>query len=370
MTDGRPSAQADQADHRRSVLRVLSAPGGGLSLASPKASVRNPDWFPQGEHGAPAPARSLTHRKILNRYFAERPDVARERRAVLMAGPPGAGKSSTLTMLLTEWGESPETWRVVENDDFKSRLFRQALDDGSYDTWFRPRDHDATGIRVDPLEMSDLVHRESSILTSAALGEAVDLGENLVLDGTLSNPDKAVALARRLERAGYGITVVDVEADLATTLARVDHRWLQGHLEAEAARARGGTGVALGGRTVPEQACRELYPDDPAMSCCWASAQHVVREVPAARDLLRFRTPRPDAAPAPDGRWTRTAAGSLVPQHLSAVDMMRRTTFGGAPGRSGPAPQPSPPQPPGHRPSERPDRRPDERPGERPGRAR
>ena len=49
----------------------------------------------------------------------------------MLAGPPGAGKSTSQDDLIAASGLDREAWRVINNDDFKDQLLRAAVDDGT-----------------------------------------------------------------------------------------------------------------------------------------------------------------------------------------------------------------------------------------------
>ncbi|WP_020693584.1 DEAD/DEAH box helicase family protein [Aeromicrobium massiliense] len=83
------------AAHRESV-RELSRPGGPLDTNSAHATIRQREWFPTGDPRRPSAARRRLWRRLVDEVKAEKPDVRAERRAIVLAGPPGAGKSTVL----------------------------------------------------------------------------------------------------------------------------------------------------------------------------------------------------------------------------------------------------------------------------------
>ncbi|MFD6896204.1 hypothetical protein ACFWB0_16840 [Rhodococcus sp. NPDC060086] len=121
-----------EIDSRRIYLTSLSTGGGPLQPDAPHATVNNRRWFRRID-GAPVPtsARRRLHEQILARWRTSNPYVARERSAIVMAGPPGAGKSSTHDQLFR--GRDQHRWRELDADVFKRYLLEAALADGTLD---------------------------------------------------------------------------------------------------------------------------------------------------------------------------------------------------------------------------------------------
>lgn len=188
----------------RGAIRELSRPGGPLEPASAYASVRQLQWFPTGDLDVPAPARRRLWSRLKAEVLAEKPDARAERRAIVLAGPPGAGKSTALAEQIR--GEV-DGWLVVDADDFKTRLLREAIADGSYDQLLKPpevQDRERAGEPFFPLELASLVHEESSRLADDLRQEAMEAGTNIVIDTVLSKPDKAVQLGQELTPGPVG----------------------------------------------------------------------------------------------------------------------------------------------------------------------
>jgi len=88
----------DQAAIDRHLQTVigLSKPGEALAVGSSYATVNNPEWFEERRPGQREPTR--VRRRLHDRLIAEQwsgaPHVQEGGKAVVLAGPPGAGKSS------------------------------------------------------------------------------------------------------------------------------------------------------------------------------------------------------------------------------------------------------------------------------------
>ena len=129
---------AAEVDRHAQTVRALSAPGAPLSRESPHATIANPAWF--FTPGMPTPMREELHQQILGRFRATmETEVAHDKRAIVLAGPPGAGKSRILDELIGEPGsESRSRWLEVDPDEIKTQLLDAAAADGSYETFIKP----------------------------------------------------------------------------------------------------------------------------------------------------------------------------------------------------------------------------------------
>ncbi|WP_404316463.1 hypothetical protein [Prescottella equi] len=120
----------DEIESRRAYLASLSTGDGPLQPDAPFASVNKRRWF-RSVNGVRTPtiARLRLHEQILEEWRVSNPDVVRERSAILMAGPPGAGKSSTHERLFH--GRDQRQWRELDADIFKRHLLEAAVADGT-----------------------------------------------------------------------------------------------------------------------------------------------------------------------------------------------------------------------------------------------
>lgn len=107
-------------------------------------------------------------------------DVAKDRRPVVLAGPPGAGRSSIRAVVL---GAEDSSYPTLNTDDFKEALIDRAVRDGTLESFFMGPDRralDASGERLFPMEPASLVHDESSMIERRmrknALERGVDFG--------------------------------------------------------------------------------------------------------------------------------------------------------------------------------------------------
>jgi predicted ABC-type ATPase len=315
----------------RALLAELTRPGGPIGALAPAASINNPKWY-RPSTGLPRASRTSTLNRILERYRDNNPNVGRERRAILLAGPPGSGKSSVLNTLLETEQTTQAQWRILDADAFKDQLLVQAMFDNRLDGTgplapeaLNGHDH---GEYIWPRERAALVHEESSELMKRARATAIAEGENIIVDGTMSNAESAKALVAQLEESGYTIKIAAVDASREVTAARVDHRWAQGYRQAVDGSAPDPLDRQLGGRWVPEQVVSAMY-DDPSTSVCRSSAVAVAESSPAVAELSIYRVERADGAPAlierrtgrlPDGRWKKIERPDRAARVAAAIE--------------------------------------------------
>lgn len=292
------------ADHLE-VVRRFSKPGGPLSVDAPTASVRNPAWFAEvpGNRAAPMPDRVALHRRLIDAERQRSPDAEPGRRALVLAGPPGAGKSTVRPQVLVD----PSGYLVIDADEFKRALLREAIDDGSYDAWLKPTevsDLETAGERFFPLELAALVHEESSQLAKQLRDEAMAEGLNVVIDTVLSSEAVALQLGEQLRAHGYDVRVVDVEVPFEISETRIRSRWVEAYTEALE------TGQDLGGRWVPSEYARDVFDGPDGSSKSEAAARRLAHECDAVTRYQLFRTTL--AQTVSDDRPTPTLEVDLI----------------------------------------------------------
>ncbi len=183
--------------------------GGVLEKDAPTATINNREWF--RSNGSPRPERRALHDQLYAEVRAQFPEARQDARALVLAGPPGAGKGSVAEKVL---GEEISQFVNVDADEFKKLLLREAIADGSYESAIKPlevREMEGTGETFYPLELASLVHTESSRLAAALREDLIAEKTNVVVDTVLGDETSADGLAEQLTRAGYEVTVIDVE---------------------------------------------------------------------------------------------------------------------------------------------------------------
>lgn len=277
-------------------IRELSRPGEALAPNAPTATVRNPEWFrsaPGSTAPMATPQRAKLHRRLLEEARGESPNVEQNRRAVVLAGPPGAGKSTALSEVL---GKNAEKFLVLDADNFKTALLQEARRDGSYEQHIKPdavrAAESETGAKFYPLEMASLVHEESSMLSKQLRANAIERGDNIVVDTVLSSESSAREIGKTLEQAGYDVQVVDVEVPESVSQDRIRSRWEQAYETAE----RDGDG--MGGRWVPSEYARDVFNGPDGKSKPEHAAQVLAETCPAVTRYRVYRTTEEQAKEA------------------------------------------------------------------------
>jgi len=331
--------------HRHAqTVRALSAPGAPLSRESPHATIANPAWF--FTPGMPTPMREELHQQILGSFRATMEnEVAHDKRAIVLAGPPGAGKSRILGELIGVPGsESRRRWLEVDPDEIKTQLLDAAAADGSYETFIKPpavRELEAQGERFFPLDFAALVHEESSALAKVVREEAIRAGANVVIDSVLSKPDAAVELGHQLERAGYRVDVVDVEVPYDVSVARIAQRWRDDYTLA----LQGDSEHRHGGRWVPEDYARSVYAGEGPRAISQESADRLAHDCANVTSFRRYWTPGNERPRVTEVDRVRGPNGSLVDRQ--ATDAARRARASFPTPRARPAPPVTRSGPPG-----------------------
>lgn len=281
---------ADQSaiDAHRENVRALAKPGEALAPNSPNATINNPLWFRLNRNGQPErrAGRVRLHESVKDQYVNRHPAVRQERRAIVLAGPPGAGKSTALKQVL---GIKIGEYLTIDADEFKRSLLEEAIRDGSYETHIVPEAVKVlvlTGEAFYPLELSSLVHEESSMIAKQLRQDAIERGDNIIIDSVLSDADKALLLGSVLDAAGYTIHLIDVEVPYELSEQRIAARWQESY---EAALARK-EGAELGGRWVPSEYARDVFNGPEGKSLPETAAERLAAACPAVMRFQRFRT--------------------------------------------------------------------------------
>ncbi|WP_396932152.1 zeta toxin family protein [Mycolicibacterium sp.] len=199
--------------------------------------------------------------EVGHEYRATCPDApAHGRAAIVTAGVPGAGKSVAVDMLATDH-------RRIDPDDIKDliliRLHRAGLLNYA-------RNHVlADGKPVHPSELARWVHDASTEAANRVRAVSLRLGENFVMEGTLSWTPLIDKYVTDLASDDYEqLTVIDVEVPFALAVEQSKHRWWTAREP-----VRTVDGVELGGRFITEAALEDFYIRQRRVSKCAVNAR-------------------------------------------------------------------------------------------------
>lgn len=165
------------------------------------------------------------------------------RAAVVTAGPPGAGKSTAVADLAGDH-------RVIDPDAIKGLLLARL--EAAGELGIRHRFLLADGKPVAPAEISWWVHRASTDAADAVRTESLRIGENFVMEGTLSWVELPAVYARELGEFEYeSVVILDVEVSRSTAVEQAKKRWWDGRCD----------GSTLGGRFMQDSVFASYYPE-------------------------------------------------------------------------------------------------------------
>jgi len=128
------------------------------------------------------------------------------------------------------------------------------------------------------MELSSLVHEESSYLADILRKRIISAGKNLVIDSTLSSFSKAKDLVHFLSAHKYKIEIINVTITPDIAENRIRTRWENGYR-----RAFETNDDKLGGRWVPSDYWRNLYNAETNESICHENALRISKEIPSVK---------------------------------------------------------------------------------------
>ena len=238
--------------HYAALRQVLADPD--MNTKGPYATITQSAYFDQSG----ARPRETSERRALHRQWiaevldksSERGEIKHEGKAIVMAGPPGAGKGTVQRERLND----VPGYVQCDPDMFKEKIIQHELDSGNLDRLKTPlvRELESEGHKFAPMEFAALVHEESSMLSAKLQKELRKDGTNYVIDTVLKSQGSAQEVAATLDKRGYTYDVVSVQASFEESKAGIYGRWQEGR----AAFERGDS--ALGGRPVPSDFANNL----------------------------------------------------------------------------------------------------------------
>lgn len=224
----------------------------------------NGDWTPE---------RAAWHDKWMAEMHAKYADVPNNHEALMLGGPPGAGKTTSYTSrsaggrkIVSEAGRRmgialDADGNVISHAEVNADAFKELI----------ARDGQVPNPPgVSPMEASSLTHEESSYLAKRFIRELAVMGKNILFDGTLGSESSAVkqlSVVKGLPVPGdpegriwtkkpYRVRIAFVSVRVKTSQERARKRWADGQNDYN-------NGAATGGRLVPSDIISELSAADP-----------------------------------------------------------------------------------------------------------
>ena len=231
--------------HYAALRQVLADPD--MNPRGAYSTIRQGQYFIQsGSRPRATSERELLHKKWMQEVVADsakRGEIKHEGKAIVMAGPPGAGKGTVQRERLND----VPGYVQCDPDIFKEKIIQHELDSGNLDRLKTPlvKELEAQGHKFAPMEFAALVHEESSMLSAKLQKDLRKDGTNYVIDTVLKSQGSAQEVAATLDKRGYTYDVVSVQATFEESKAGIYGRW-------QAGREAFGRGESqFGGRPVP-----------------------------------------------------------------------------------------------------------------------
>lgn len=161
--------------------------------------------------------RARQHADIIQDVFDHATHVKREGKALLSGGLGGAGKSTILdsqSFADRHPGFDRRDYLTLNNDDIKEMMAARGM---------IPRLKGLT-----PMEASTLVHEEASDILAVIRMRALNHRMNVIMDGTMNNPDSMRRKIMELKRHGYRVDAMFVDISPDTSKRRADMRYRHG----------------------------------------------------------------------------------------------------------------------------------------------
>lgn len=189
------------------------------------------------------PERREIHKKIVRDIQQEFASIPKGKKALILAGEPGSGKSTVVNGI----GGFEGNYVVVDTDDIRDKLLTSLKEKGLLPVVEHPLAHDIT-----PRELSSLFHEEASHIAKRVETWALNTGRNILLDKTLASASSQNAI-REIKQRGYLTTGVYVHCSPEKSAAQRKKRYVT-DINAN---------PELGGRFVPENVVQDSLQNTP-----------------------------------------------------------------------------------------------------------
>lgn len=188
--------------------------------------------------------RDKQHQKIISEMRSKIDHIPCERKAIIAGGLGGSGKSSALH-------DSPDInsneYYRIDPDEFKEELAKRGM---------IPKVPGTT-----PMEVSTIVHEESSYLSKRLEASLRNEGRNIIIDSTLASAKTSNAKVDNLRNDGYSVDGLFVDVTTETSKQRSNNRYVSG-LQEYCLKGEEGN-ESLGGRYLPPDIIDQQKSDLP-----------------------------------------------------------------------------------------------------------
>lgn len=155
--------------------------------------------------------RQKLHNKIIDEFISAGGKSEAKPIAILTGGGTASGKSTMVRGAINPALERAQKKAVrIDSDEIKEAM---------------PDYHQAKKDNVKTAAAR--VHEESSDIAKKILSKAIDNKQNLIFDGTMSNPQKYVKMVDRLKNAGYEVQAHVADVSIGEAMKRSNARALK-----------------------------------------------------------------------------------------------------------------------------------------------
>jgi len=188
--------------------------GEALDASGPNSTYR---FYNVGDLGYWPNERTEVHKVVANWFMEKFKTVPQNKKAVMLGGVPGAGKSTVIESL----HGTQDNYVVLDIDEIRTRLIAELI---ARD--MMPESSSRLEGEISPNELAAIFQWEAGSIRDLLEKEIVAQGQNIVFDMTMNNYDQTSELLTSLKQVGYQTTgiFVETEAKIARTRRRIRHR--------------------------------------------------------------------------------------------------------------------------------------------------
>jgi predicted kinase len=227
----RPLTDTEWTEHVSDVRSILGdADAKGLATESQFTTDEDQEQW--------TPARDRIQGDLVAELYERSSHVPLEGMAIVAGGLSGAGKTTILSKYA---GIDLSQYLIINPDNIKEEMASRGLIP------------EVEGLS--PMEASDLVHEESSVIAKQLARKAASDGKNIIWDITMSTRESTERRINDLREAGYTVDGIFIDIPVEVSIRRTDARHREGHNDYHA-------GIGFGGRYVPTEVIKAQADPD------------------------------------------------------------------------------------------------------------